>query len=194
MASCGDDELVKRTLEGDRQAFEQIVERYQRLVFNIVFHYFGSQNEVEDMAQEVFLRVYRSLDRFDPTRSLKAWIGRITANRCVDELRRRRRRRQRLFTDLSEEEKNQLDWLRQSAADGDSFSQPELSRCFGILQKSMEALSESDRMAFVLREVEGLEYREIADMLKCSELAARIRVSRSRKKLKKELGRVFHEE
>ena len=74
-----DRELVESALAGDGSAFQSIVERYQRLVFNIVFHYLGRREEVEDIAQDVFLRVYRSLSRYDPERPLKAWVSRITA-------------------------------------------------------------------------------------------------------------------
>jgi len=62
-----DAQLVEATVEGDPQAFEEIVERYQRLVFNIIYHYMGRRNEVEDLAQEVFLKVFRALDTFDAT-------------------------------------------------------------------------------------------------------------------------------
>ena len=75
-----DEELVKATLEGDTYAFEEIVERYQRLVFHIIYHYVGARDVVEDLAQEVFLKVFRALETFDMRGPLKAWVSRITAN------------------------------------------------------------------------------------------------------------------
>ena len=99
-----DPELVAATLAGDQDAFGEIVRRYQRLVFNAVYHYLGRHQDIEDLAQEVFLKVYRSLDRYDRGRPLQAWIFRIAANQCLDEIRKARHRRVTAFADLGEEE------------------------------------------------------------------------------------------
>ena len=81
-----DVELVAAVLRGDPHAFEEIVARHQRLVFNIIYRYLGRRDEVEDLAQEVFLKVFASLRSFDNSRPLLPWISRITANRCLDEV------------------------------------------------------------------------------------------------------------
>lgn len=187
-----DGELVTATLDGDPHAFREIVERYQRLVFNIVYHYLGYREEAEDLAQEVFLKVFRSLESFDTDRSLKSWISRITSNSCLDELRKTRTRRVRLFSDLGQDEETQMEYYFNRFQQSNSLTEGEEQDLFGLLAKSMETLSEKDKMAFVLRELEGLSYAEISEVLRTSELAVRIRVSRAKKKLYGELSRTLY--
>lgn len=186
-----DAELVCEALDGDGNSFKLIVERYQRLVFNIVYHYLGRPDEVEDIAQEVFLKVFRSLHTFDTSRPLQSWISRITSNTCLDELRKRRHRKTRSFADLSEEEEKRIKFIYEKAADSDHLTEEEANGAFGLLQVALDELPDKDRMAFVLREMEGLGYSEIAESLQTTELAARIRVSRARKKLQSKFQRLF---
>ena len=181
-----DRELVASALTGDGSAFQTMVERYQSLVFNIVFHYLGRREEVEDIAQEVFLRVYRSLSRYDPDRPLKAWVSRITANACLDELRKRKIRKTQLFSDVGEDEAGIEPFLDRFIS-GTMLTEFEAERMFIWLQGLLDELREKDKMAFVLREIEGMDYSEIAPTMETTELAVRIRVSRSRKKLLKSL-------
>ncbi len=181
-----DRELVESALNGDESAFRSLVERYQKLVFNIVFHYLGRREEVEDIAQEVFLRVYRSLSKYDPERPLKAWVSRITANACLDELRKRKIRKTQLFSDLGEDEAGTETFLDRFSS-GTMLTEFEAERMFAWLHGLLDELPEKDKMVFVLREMEGMDYSEIASTMETTELAVRIRVSRSRKKLLKSL-------
>ncbi|MDA2923832.1 RNA polymerase sigma factor, partial [Acidobacteria bacterium AH-259-L09] len=189
-----DGQLVRATLEGDPKAFEEIIERYQRLVFNIVYHYLGYRDEVEDLAQEVFLKVFRSLDTFDTERPLKSWISRITANACLDEIRRVRKRRIRLFSDLGRDEEERMEYFFEQFNQCSTLSEEEEQELFELLARSMERLNEKDKLAFVLRELEGLSYPEIARILDTTQLAVRIRVSRSKKKLQQELSQILYSE
>lgn len=178
-----DAELVALALDGDQSAFTTLVQRYQKLVFSIIYHYLGRSGEVEDVAQEVFLRLYRSLDRFDPVRPMRHWVGRITANRCLDELRKRKTRKTSLFADLGEDEEERVRRVYESSVEAASLTRQEARDCLKLLQSAMDTLGAKDRMAFVMRELEDLPYSELAAMLDCSEVAARIRVSRARKAL-----------
>ncbi len=187
-----DAQLVKATLEGDPRAFEEIVKRYQRLVFNIVYHYMGRRNEVEDLAQEVFLKVFRSLDTFDATRPLKSWIARITANTCLDEIRKAPKRRVRIFADLGGDEESTMEYFYERFGQHNALTEERVEELFELLERLMERLNRKDKMAFVLRELEGLSYPEIAQALGSSELAVRIRVSRSKKRLQEELEDIFY--
>jgi len=189
-----DAELVVEALEGDKESFELIVARFQGLVFNIAYHYLGRREEVEDLAQDVFLKVFQTLERYDTARPLKHWIGKIAVNRCLDELRRRKIRRLHLASDLGDEDRKGIEQLMEASSDNRSLTELEAERCLKLLEVSMAELPEKDRMAFVLREVEGQTYPELAAMLEISEVAARIRVSRARKKLQKELERLFDEQ
>ena len=187
-----DAQLVKATLEGEPHAFEEIVGRYQRLVFNIVYHYLGRRGEVEDLAQEVFLKVFRSLDTFDAKRPLKAWISRITANTCLDEVRKARKRKIQLFADLGRDEEDRVEYFYERFSQHSTLSERDVQELFELLEKLMGRLNEKDKMAFVLRELEGLSYPEIAQALQTTELAARIRVSRSKRRLQKDLEQVLY--
>ncbi len=186
-----DAELVVATLEGDVDAFREIVERYQRLVFNVAYHYVGHRYDMEDLAQEVFLKLFKTLDRYDTTRPLKAWLVRITVNQCLDAVRKARSRPVKLFADLTEEDKEQFDYFLEKSARDTGLTVGEARESFRLLQKLMDRLGEKDRTAFVLREIEGISYAELAGILGTTEMAARIRVSRARKKLQDQLSEVF---
>jgi len=184
-------DLVQRSLEGDQGAFEEIVRRYQGLVLNIVYHYLGRNDIAEDIAQEVFVKLYSTLSRFDPTRSLKAWIGKITANQCIDELRRTKRQRLQLFSDF--DERQAAGELLAQARSEQPLTEDQAEKAQKLLQSALGRLSPSERMAFVLHEMEDLPYSELAATMGTTELAARIRVSRSRKKLRKKLEELLDE-
>ena len=186
-----DGELVDQILAGDSNAFEQLISRYQKLVFNIIYHYMGRRGEVEDLAQEVFLKVFKSLDMYDQGRPMKAWIAKITTNRCLDEMRKGRYSRVQLFSDLTDGEEDRIQYYYDRSARGASLTETEAEECFALLHKLMNRLTEKDKVAFVLREVEGLEYSEVAQALQTSQLGARIRVSRTRRKLQHSLAKLL---
>ncbi len=187
-----DAQLVKATVEGDPHAFEEIIEHYQRLVFGIIYHYMGRRNEVEDLAQEVFLKVFRALDTFDATRPLKSWIARITVNTCLDEIRKAPQRKVRIFADLGVDEESRIEYFYERFGQHSALTEEDVEELFELLEELMERFNRKDKMAFVLRELEGLSYPEIAQALESSELAVRIRVSRSKKRLQKDLEDIFY--
>jgi RNA polymerase sigma-70 factor (ECF subfamily) len=183
-----DNALIQNILEGDQQAFEELIRRYQGFVHNVVYHYFAKREDVEDIAQEVFFKVYQALRSYDADRPFKHWLGRITSNMCIDEFRKRKRSRLiSLESDLGKDERASLDQMYQAAETNSFLSAGGAEASLDLLKKAMDTLSEKDRITYVLREVEGLEYDEIGSMLGTSGVAARIRVSRSRQQLKKKL-------
>lgn len=186
-----DAELVAQALKGDRGAAEEVVSRYQRLVFNILYHYLGPGSDIEDLAQDIFLKFFKNLERYDPKRPLKHWLARIASNQCIDEIRKRQKSPVRLESDLDIEENQSLEQLWRNPGPAQGLSDADAERCFNLLRKSMEVLSPKDRMAFVLRELQDLDYGEVAAIMGSSELAARIRVSRARKRLRQELEGVM---
>ncbi len=188
-----DNELIADILEGDHEAFTELIRRYQSFVHNVVYHYFGKREDVEDIAQEVFLKVYQGLHSYDADRPFKHWLGRITSNMCIDEFRKRKRGRLiSLESDLGKDEKANLDQLYQEAETNSFLSSGGTEAGLEFLEKAMNTLSEKDRMTYVLREVEGLDYDEIGSMLGTSVVAARIRVSRARQELKKKLEEMLN--
>jgi len=182
-----DEELVKATLEGDTYAFEEIVERYQRLVFHIIYHYVGARDVVEDLGQEVFLKVFRSLKTFDMRGPLKAWVSRITANTCLDELRRNRKQKVVTFSDLGSDDESRIEEFFEQFTSQGILTEKDVSELFVLLKKLMGRLNDKDKMAFVLRELEGLSYSDVAQAMETTEVAVRIRISRSKKKLQNDL-------
>jgi len=188
-----DNELILDILRGDQKAFEELIHRYQSFVHNVVYHYFAKREDVEDIAQEVFLKVYQGLPGYDPDRPFKHWLGRITSNMCIDEFRKRKRGRLiSLESDLGKDETANLEQLYQEAETNSFLSSGSSEAGLNFLKDAMNTLSEKDRMTYVLREVEGLDYDEIGSMLGTSVVAARIRVSRARQQLKKKLEEMLN--
>lgn len=174
---------------GDEKAFEEIVRKYQRQVASILYLTLGSRKDVEDLTQDVFIRVYNSLRRVNVESTLFSWIYRVAVNIGIDEVRKRKIRRV-----------VSLDFLMEP---GSSDFQPEdpAKASDGVLatekQESVLAalrrLSPSHRVAIVLREYEDLSYREIAETLGISEQAVKSRIFRAREELQKLLKDYFRE-
>lgn len=180
-----DQDLVRQTLAGEQRAFEVLVHRYQRLVFRVI-HGMAPGAEVEDIAQEVFLRAYRSLGQVRNDSRLGPWLIRIAVNLCYDHLRRLRRRQERFFSELGPEETTVLDRLVR-----DESALSEIDRLFlrDLAERLMGQLAPQDRAVLLLKEREGMETREIARTLGCSETAVRLRLFRARRALRKVFGK-----
>jgi RNA polymerase sigma-70 factor (ECF subfamily) len=178
-----DRELVSRCRKGDSLAFEELVRKHQQTVLNLAYHYLGYQNDIEDVAQKIFTKIYFSLPKFDIRRPFFPWLYRIAINQCYDELRRIRRMKIRTFSELSTEESDNIDKLisQQDLAPASDESQKEM---FALLQKMLNQLPDQQRLAVVLRDLEGFSYSKMAQILKCTEQAARLKVFRARTRLK----------
>lgn len=178
-----DRRLVERCQKGDPLAFEELVRKYQQTVFNLAYHYVGYRNEVEDVAQKIFIKVYFSLPKFDLKRPFFPWLYRIAINQCYDELRRIRRQKIHTFTELSLEETGSIEYLlrQNEIPPPPAEDRQELP---ALLRKMLGQLPDQQRMAIVLRDLEVIPYSKIAEILKCSEQAARLKVFRARARLK----------
>lgn len=179
-----DTELIKLCLAGEDKAFAELVEKYQRMVFNIIYHLTGSRSEVEDIAQKVFTKVYFSLSRFRLGQPFAPWLYRITINQCYDELRQRRRRRLILFSEMEQQESN---WLENTPGGihpepGEVLERAELK---AVVRRLLDLLPRHYKAAIVLHDIEGLSYEEVAAIFGCSTRAARLRVFRARMRLKR---------
>ena len=178
-----DRELVGKCQKGDELAFESLVRKYQQTVFNLVYHNLGYRADVEDVAQKIFSKVYFSLPKFDNHRPFFPWLYRIAINQCYDELRRARRRRVRTFTELSIEDTEVIEKImNQSAvAPAPADESKELQQ---LLHKLLEQIPEQQRSAIVLRDLEDVPYEKMAEIMNCSEQAARLKVFRARARLR----------
>lgn len=185
-----DYQLVEAFREGDEQAFEELVRRYQRQVANIIYLTLGNRDEVEDLSQEVFIRVYKSLTKFERDASLYSWIYRIAVNLCIDEIRRKKIKRTlslEFFSEgkLEEEKKNKS---QTSAADGVLAKEKRQ-----VILDALQKLSPVHRTVIVLREYEDLTYEQIAKTLHISTQAVKSRIFRAREELRELLKDYFKE-
>ena len=174
--------LVRLTLRGDRTTFEQIIVRYESRIMTLAVRLLGRRDDAADVAQDVFLRAFKYLHRADPRRPLAPWLFRIAVNVCRDVMRRRQ---QRQATFVDDEAVEPIDQSSDPCA-GLERKQQRL-----ILQKALERLPEKERLAIVLRDIEGLSTADVAAILHSSETTVRSQVSRGRLRLKVVIGQLM---
>ncbi len=179
-------ELIQRSQQGDLDAFEQLILIYEKRVYTIAYKYMGNHEDAGDMAQEALIKAYRSMHMFRGEAAFGTWLGKITANRCLDELRRRKHVQ---FTSLDEtlelEEGSVSKEIESPMATPEEHSiQQETTR---YMQQLIGELKEEYRAVVILRELEGYSYEEIAEMLSCSLGTVKSRISRARNYLKERI-------
>ncbi len=176
-------ELVRRVQAQDEIAFRELVERYQAKVFSIIYGILRNRNDAEDIAQQVFAKIYFSIGKFDSRSSLLTWIYKITVNECYDYLRKKRVRKLVYESDFSEEEmrrmENAVEKEDQRHAVDTALAQRDL------LMKLLQKISAEDRMLILLKEVEGHSIAELADMTGMNENTIKVKLFRARQKLLK---------
>jgi RNA polymerase sigma-70 factor (ECF subfamily) len=171
--------LVERCLSGDAGAWEELVRVHSRRVYGICYRFIGRDGEAQDLTQEVFLRVFRTLKSFRSTEgSFNTWLTRLTRNLLIDNYRRTRQDR---VTDSIE---NQLPVLEQSLPSANRPEGAVVMREQGeILQAALEKLSPELRETVILRDLQEMEYREIALVLEIPEGTVKSRLNRGRAEL-----------
>lgn len=186
-----DAELIHAFRQGDEAAFGELVRRYQRAISNVIYLTLGDRQEVEDLTQEVFIRAYRSLARFDENATIYSWLYRIAVNLCIDEIRRRKIRKT-LSLDLMSE--SALERERKSKESHFS-STAELFKAEkrDVILKALEKLSPAYRAALVLREYENMAYEDIAESLGVTVQAVKSRIFRARQEMRELLKDYFEE-
>ena len=176
-----DDQLVRRAAAGDQVAFESLVVRYETPLRKLVYGYVLDWEVAEDVAQDAFLLAFRKLDRLDEHAAFKSWLYRIAINRAYDELRRKSRWGRRLDRNVDDEALAEL-----PAAGAEARVESRLLR--RALVRALAELPKSQRTAVVLKDVVGMKYVEIAELLDCPIGTAQIRVHRGRRQLRRRLG------
>ncbi|MBX3465247.1 MAG: sigma-70 family RNA polymerase sigma factor [Planctomycetes bacterium] len=173
--------------QGDQAASRAIVEALHRPVLATIFRFLGQghQREVEDLAQEVFLKVFRALDRFDPSRAkFTTWVYTFVRNHCYDVLKRRRVPTTSLHSTGEDAPPRDVEDRRELRPVQEAENQ-ELGRRIG---EALAALGEDQRMAFILREYESLDYREIAAITGVNEGTVKSRLFRAKATLRQQLA------
>ena len=179
-------ELVRRVQARDEIAFKEIVDRYQSKVFSIIYGILRNHNDAEDIAQQVFAKIYFSISSFDFRSSLLTWVYKITVNECYDYLRKKKVRKLVYESDFGEEEttgmeRSEPDATRpvdQTLADRD------------LVLKLLEKVSAEDRTLMLLKEVEGHSVEELAQMTGLNENTIKVKLFRARQKLVKAAQRL----
>jgi len=180
--------LVRRIQSQDDLAFREIVERYQTKVFSIIYGILRNRNDAEDIAQQVFAKIYFSIKHFDFRSSLLTWIYKITVNECYDYLRKRRVRKLVYESDFSADEslrmENSEPATDQTPAIDDQLAQRDL------ILKLLSKISEEDRSLMLLKEVEGHSVEELSEMTGMNENTIKVKLFRARQKLVKAAQRL----
>lgn len=175
-----DSAVVGAYLEGEERAFEELVSRYQTRLLNFVFRTIGDREKAEDLIQEVFVRVYRHIARFDRTKKFSTWIYTIASNLAKNELRNRSRNPLVLFQAIRknwEDDDRPIQFEDRTSRPDDLYRKRHLR---ALVEASVGKLPVHHREVFVLRELEGKSYEEIAEITSCNLGTVKSRLNRAR--------------
>src|SRR5207302_955036 len=178
-------ELIKRAQEGDGAAFNQLVLAYRKRILGTIARLIGHPEDVEDVGQEVFLRLYFSLDQLRSAEVFEPWLYRLTSNAAYDYLRKQRRRMESRMADLSEQQVVMADAAAGGKVDQERQEQRRVRETVDAL---LGAVSEDDRILLTLKEVEGLSLKELEKIYRVNENALKVRLFRARQRVLKAFG------
>jgi RNA polymerase sigma-70 factor, ECF subfamily len=177
-----DKELLRRTLEGDNQSYSSLVRKYQSKVINMAFGFVRNRETADDLAQEIFIKAYVSLKKFQFKSGFGTWLYRIAVNHCKDYLRSQQKMKTVPFDAAAEK----------SVIKGDDSMERDQRRTEdqieGLVQRGIMALPEKYKTMITLRDIQGLSYDEIAKILNLSAGTVDSRIHRARKMLRKKLS------
>jgi len=178
------DVLIERCLRGDQHAWEIIVRQHWRKVFNVAYKFVGRHDAAEDLAQDIFLKIFKSLDTFDRRANFQTWLISVSRNLCIDHYRSVRKERETIDRQVNADD---LAPASREVAPDTALEQRDLAI---LLRKALERLPESLRMAVVMRDIQELSYQEIADRLGLPEGTVKSRINRGRRELARQIRRL----
>ena len=183
-ASIALEALIQRCLRGDQAAWEQIVKQHWRKVFNVAYKFVGKHDEAEDLTQDIFLKIFRSLDTFDRRANFQTWLISVSRNLCIDHYRSVRKERETIDRQVDANE------LTPAATDAGPIAALEQRDRVTLLRQALAKLPESLRTAVVLRDLQELSYQEIADRLHLPEGTVKSRINRGRTELARQVRKL----
>jgi RNA polymerase sigma-70 factor, ECF subfamily len=181
------DALIERCLRGDQAAWEQIVRQHWRKVFNVAYKFVGSHEQAEDLTQDIFLKIFKSLDTFDRRANFQTWLISVSRNLCIDHYRSVRKERQTIDREVTAEDVSPV------SATISPLAALEHRDLASLLRQALQGLPQSLRMAVLLRDIQELSYQEIAERLRLPEGTVKSRINRGRKELARQIRRLRDE-
>jgi len=178
------DPLIERCLKGDQRAWDEIVRLYWRKVFNVAYKFVGRQDEAEDLAQDIFLKLFKSLKTFDRRANFSTWLISVSRNLCIDHYRSVRREHEVVTHDV-----DVVSLARPSALDSPQVALERRDRV-ALLRAALDKLAPSLRTAVMLRDIQELTYQEIAEKLGVPEGTVKSRINRGRTELARQIARL----
>ena len=177
-------ELVERVLAGDQQAWEALVRTHWRKVFNVAYKFVGRHDEAEDLTQDIFLRIFKSLRTFDRRANFQTWLISISRNLCIDHYRSVRKERETMAREVDASE------LSPVSAERGPYGQLEALDTKDLVRQALTTLPPTLREAVVLRDLQEFSYLEIADKLGLPEGTVKSRINRGRLELARAVARL----
>ena len=180
--------LIQRCLRGDQAAWDLIVRQYWRKVFNVAYKFVGKHDEAEDLAQDIFLKIFKSLDTFDRRANFQTWLISVSRNLCIDHYRSVRKERETIDRDADANE------LTPATREPGPIAALEQRDRVALLRKALAALPDTLRTAVLMRDIQELSYQEIADKLRLPEGTVKSRINRGRTELARQVKKLRGED
>src|SRR2546425_2924975 len=182
------DRIIQRCLVGDQAAWESIVRLHWRKVFNIAYKFVGKHDEAEDLTQDVFLKIFKSLNTFDRRANFQTWLISVSRNLCIDHYRSVRKERETIDRDVDANE------LTPASHDPGPVAALEQRDRVMLLRQAMAELPDTLRTAVMMRDIQELSYQEIADRLRLPEGTVKSRINRGRTELARQIRKLRGED
>ena len=180
--------LIERCLQGDQAAWDRLVRQHRRKVFNVAYKFVGTHDGAEDLTQDIFLRVFKSLHTFDRRANFQTWLISVSRNLCIDHYRRVRKEREAIDHDVDAGE------LTPASTDAGPMAALEQQDRVALLGQALGALPEPLRAAVVMRDLQELSYQEIAAQLRLPEGTVKSRINRGRTELARQVDKLRSED
>ena len=178
------DDVIQRCLNGDQGAWDTIVRLHWRKVFNVAYKFVGRHDQAEDLTQDVFLKLFRSLDTFDRRANFQTWLVSVSRNLCIDHYRRVRKEREAINRDVDPAH------LAPAAATPSPQALLEQRDRVHLLREALDQLAPTLRTALMLRDIQELSYQEIAGRLSLPEGTVKSRINRGRTALARQIQKL----
>lgn len=186
-----ENKLVKKAVNGDNSAFEALMEEHMGIIYNIALRMAANQDDAEDMTQEIMIKIFRSLGSFKGNSKFSTWIYRVAVNTCLDELKKKKNKKHlSLDAEISGDDGESQIEIRDDSPSPEKLAEQNELR--DMVASAVKLLSDEHRAVIVLRDIRGMSYSEIAEILGCSDGTVKSRISRARAQLKMILEKEYN--